>query len=64
MRDETRTLLIDRPRSLTYERIALDCGTSVRWLQAFAAGKIDNPGVVTVETLNTYLKSEPHSTNV
>jgi len=54
-RDQTRKLLIERPRTLTYEQIEKDTGLGVRWLQTFANGSTPNPGIVFVETLHTYL---------
>lgn len=54
-RDQTRALLANRPRSLEYKTIADETGLSVAWLRAFAAGQADNPGVVSVETLYTFL---------
>lgn len=56
-RDSTRQLLNDRPQSLTTAKIAEDVGVSTAWLTAFARGDIPNPGVVTVEKLNVYLKN-------
>ena len=56
LRDETRQLLLDRPASLTIAVIADEVKVSIAWLNLFARGKIDNPGVVTIETLNVYLK--------
>lgn len=55
-RDNTRTLLLNRPASLTIATIAKDINVSTAWLNMFARGKIDNPGVVTIETLHNYLK--------
>ncbi len=57
LRDSTRQLLVDRPQSLSTAKIAADIGVSTAWLNAFAAGKISDPGVVKIETLNVYLKN-------
>lgn len=57
LRDETRELLLNRPAKLTTRKIAEDVGVSVGWITAFSRGEIDNPGVVTIETLNAYLKT-------
>lgn len=56
LRDETRLLLICRDPSLTMAAIAKEVNTSPQWLNLFARGGIPNPGVVTIETLNAYLK--------
>lgn len=56
LRDQTRELLLNRPQTLKTSTIAEDLDVSVAWLNAFARGDIDNPGVVTIETLNAYLK--------
>ena len=55
----TREALADRPRSLTYDRIAQDIDVSKRWLEQFAAGVVANPSVNTVERLYTYLTGKP-----
>jgi hypothetical protein len=47
----TRELLANRPRPLTYAHIAGDTGLTVRWLEAFAGGKMDDPSCAKVETL-------------
>lgn len=57
LRDTTRQLLVDRPASLSTATIATEVGVSSAWLNAFARGKINNPGVVTIEKLNAYLKT-------
>jgi len=51
----TREALAARPRILTYEVIAEECGVSARWIQQFAAGSIEDPGVSKVEALYTFL---------
>lgn len=55
--EETRDLLLNRPVHLTLVRIAEDTGLSHSWLQKFGGGKIENPGVNTLFTLNEYLKN-------
>jgi predicted transcriptional regulator len=35
--------------------MAEECGVSVAWISRFAAGKIPNPGVNTVQCLHDYL---------
>lgn len=56
-RDETRDLLNDRPASLSISAIAEATGVSEAWLNMFRRGEINNPGVVTVETINVFLKN-------
>ena len=56
-RDSTRDLLNNRPASLTIAKIAEDCDVSEGWLRLFARGKIENPGVATVECLHKYLSA-------
>jgi len=56
-RDSTRDLLNERPASLTIDKIAEDLGYSSAWLRMFARGKIDDPGVCKIQTLNVYLKN-------
>lgn len=56
LRDETRELLLSRPATLTVAAIAETLGVSKAWVNAFARGEIANPGVVTIETLNAFLK--------
>lgn len=55
LRDETKELFLTRPANLSKKTIAENVGVSVRWLERFASGDIENPGVVTVETLKDYL---------
>lgn len=55
LRDETRILLNNRPASLTLDEIATELNVSVQWLRLLSKGKIANPGVNTVETLNKFL---------
>ena len=57
LRDETRELLKNRPATLEMKTIAADLSVSVGWLNQFARGKIENPGVVTICALNAYLKN-------
>jgi hypothetical protein len=56
-RDSTRDLLNNRPASLSISKVAEACDVSEAWLRLFARGKIENPGVATVECLHTYLKN-------
>lgn len=56
LRDETRELLLNRPATMTVAVIAEALGISKAWINAFARGDIANPGVVTIETLNAFLK--------
>ncbi|WLJ71214.1 hypothetical protein [Sphingomonas phage Birtae] len=51
----TLDLVQSAPRSITYSKMAQECGVSVAWISRFAASKIDNPGIVTVQCLHDYL---------
>jgi predicted transcriptional regulator len=55
-RDITRQMLKNRPLSVSTAEIAKEINVSPAWVNAFAKGKIPNPGVNTVETLNAFLK--------
>jgi len=55
LRDKTRKLLLNRPASVSVNSIAEAINVSSSWLNSFARGEINNPGVVTIETLNSYL---------
>lgn len=55
--DETRTLLQNRPVTITYKMIAEAIGVTEAWVKLFAIGRTENPGVNTVEAMNNYLKS-------
>ena len=57
LRDETRELLKNRPATLQMKTIAADLSVSVGWLNQFARGKIENPGVLQICALNAYLKN-------
>lgn len=57
LRDETRTLLANRPASLSLDEVAESTGLTASWLSMFLRGKIPNPGVNYIETLNVYLKN-------
>lgn len=56
LRNETRELLITRPLTLTMSKISEETGISKSWLATFSRGDIENPGVVTIQILNAYLK--------
>ena len=58
LRDETIQLLNVRPVNLTTRIIAKEINTTPRWVNLFIKGEIRNPGVVTIETLNAFLKQE------
>lgn len=55
LRDETRELLVNRPAVLAISKIAEETEISESWLNTFARGAIENPGVVTICKLNEYL---------
>lgn len=56
----TRNLLLQRPRSLTYEQIARDTDLNVRWIAALAqcADKDADFGAHKIERLYTYLSGK------
>lgn len=57
-RDETILLLNNRPLSVSTKDIATYLGVTTQWVNQFAKGGINNPGVNTVETLNRFLKDK------
>ena len=56
LREDTIKLFNERSRHLSADKIAEAIGVSVSWLNAFGRRSIANPGVITIETLNAYLK--------
>lgn len=58
LRDETIELLRARPAHITSKKIAELLGVNRKWLNLLVSGKIDDPGVNKIQTLNSYLKSE------
>jgi hypothetical protein len=53
--EETNALLVNRPRSLTYQRICAETGLTYHWLSKFASGAIPDPGARRLEVLRDYL---------
>lgn len=53
--EHTKELLINRPRPTTLTIISDATGISVSWLNQFAAGKIENPSVNTIQALFEFL---------
>ena len=53
--EQTLQLVRNRPRSMTYDHIAAETGLKKTWLEAFAAGRIPDPGVRKVEALHAFL---------
>ena len=51
----TQQLVINAPRTVTYEMMANACEASTKWISLLAAGKLNNPGIVTVQALHDYL---------
>lgn len=53
----TRTVeaIANRPRLITYDVIAEECGVTVRWLQQFTSGNIADPGVAKVEAVYEFV---------
>lgn len=56
LRARTLNLVKNAPRAITYTVMAEACGVSVSWISRFAADKIENPGVDTVQCLHDYLE--------
>lgn len=54
-RDQVRQQFNNRPASATVEALAVELGVSESWLRLFGRGKIDNPGIMTVEKLSKLL---------
>lgn len=46
-----------RPVYIKPREVAEAIGFSVEWLRLFSQGKVEDPGVVTVEKLIAYIKS-------
>ena len=57
LRARTLELVKNAPRAVTYTVMAEKCGVSIAWISRFAADKIPNPGVDTVQCLHDYLIS-------
>lgn len=53
--ERTLDLVQNAPRSITYTKLAEVGEVSVAWISRFASGKIENPGVCTVQKLHDYL---------
>lgn len=51
----TLALLKERPKSVYLKDIAEASGVTLKWLEAFHAGRILNPGVINLEKLYNYL---------
>ncbi len=58
MYDETLELLKTRSIKLTYAEIERSTGLKESWLRMFGRGRILDPGVKRIETLNNFLKTE------
>lgn len=58
LRDITRSLYNERPKTVKAEEVAEHLGVSVSWLNTFARGEIENPGVMTIEALKAYLENK------
>ncbi len=54
-RDQVREKFNKRPISAKIEDLAVELGVSESWLRMFGRGKIDNPGIMTVEKLSKLL---------
>lgn len=54
-RDSTLDMLQNRPATLKLKKIAEDTGIPEGWLKIFAQGRIADPSVNRIETLNNYM---------
>jgi hypothetical protein len=52
---QTRELLRQRPKELSFKRIAGETGLNMSWISHFSVCDYDDPGVKKVETLWRYL---------
>lgn len=57
LREKARHMLKTRPANLELKTIAAELKVSTGWLSQFSAGRIRNPGVVTICTLIAYLET-------
>lgn len=55
--EDTYRRLAEVPRWITLSQIAQDTGLQVSWVSAFAAKKIEEPGIVKVQRLHEYLSN-------
>lgn len=55
LKAHTLELVLNRPRTITYDKICADTGLKKNWLERFAQGQIPSPGVEKVEALFNYL---------
>ena len=55
LKERTREMLLERPRTKTYEIIAKDTGLHKRWIEDFAKNPHHDQGVAKVEKLYEYL---------
>lgn len=57
LREQAIALLDNRPARLTLEKIAEDCNVSTAWLRLLRKGRIENPGVCTIEEIIKYMSN-------
>ncbi len=57
--EQTRYLLINRPRPITLEAISAGTGIPVNWLSAFSRYRLDDPGAKRIQVLFEYLSGQP-----
>lgn len=55
--EDTYRRLAEVPRWITLSQIAQDTGLQVSWVSAFAAKKIEEPGIVKTQRLHEYLSN-------
>ena len=58
IRDNTIKMLCNRPVWLTFAIISKETSIPIGWLKALSRGKISDPGVNRIETLQAFLISK------
>ncbi|QJD54473.1 hypothetical protein P9A30_gp31 [Sphingomonas phage Lucius] len=51
----TQELVLNAPRSISYAEMGRQIEASAKWVSLLAKGKLENPGIVTVQRLHDYL---------
>lgn len=55
MMQDTRNMIRNRPPEWTYERIAIETGLSIHWIQSFMV-RMPNPSINRVEYLYHFMR--------
>lgn len=51
----TQELVLSAPRHISYAEMGRQIEASAKWVSLLAKGKLENPGIVTVQRLHDYL---------